>query len=68
MATLDAEIKYKNLWTWHVFYKLHSNDYHGPPRIAGPQYISLHDKSEMEMISMAGPSFYGRYPQTKVII
>ena len=48
--------------------KLHCNDYHGPPRVIGPQYVNLDDEREMATISMGGPSLYGGYLQTKVII
>ena len=48
--------------------KLHYNDYHGPPQVIGPQYVNLDDEIEMATISMGGPSLYGGYLQTKVVI
>ena len=48
--------------------KLHCNDYHGPPWFTSPNYVSLDDEREMAMINMGGPSLYGGYLQTKVII
>ena len=44
------------------------NDYHGPPRVIGPQHVNLDDEREMAAISMGGPSLYGGYLQTKVVI
>ena len=48
--------------------KLHCNYYHGPPLVIGPQYVNLDDEIEMATISMGGPSLYGGYLQTKVVI
>ena len=48
--------------------KLHCNDYHRPPRVICPQYVNLSYEREMEMIGMGGPSLYGGYLQTRVII
>ena len=47
--------------------KLHCNDYHGPPWVTNPQYVSLDDEREMATTSMSGPTLYGGYLQTKVI-
>lgn len=38
--------------------KFHCNDYDGPPRVTGPQYVSLDDEREMATISMGGQSLY----------